>query len=1168
MVINSTGASKYSSLNFAKDVDMPVGIKIVNKFLLNQIKTVNNTKWLKLPVIDLIHEHDDPANIIRIDHINCTIKGNPLELRDKIQQAYNNYFNNYNYPIPFYLDSLLRFSPYCKLDRDLPIYANYFLGVKIDYIEQNSNVSESYTKSQTCNLFYKKTSKGEKMLSHGGWIAIDFGTSNSTVTFYDPKEAIEPNELSLEQKDLLFKLFKEWLGSSDSKLPGVGDHEWQEYIEQVENNLGKSWPEIIDNKKSSILLEGIRQLEISLGTRLDDPIYPVVSKKLNEIYRQLFQLPPLQKERIVLAKIDKNLPQEIQITSELELVGVNGFLEVEMGEIARNNRLAAMSQETTDENQEDENQETFWRKIESKFHHSPKRYLNKTRKKGEEDKIKIYWEGEEKNIEYSELIQAAMKCLIELTENFKDKPENKKRYDSGKFYRVIVTYPTVSKPETRRKLEELVSQILEQKFTDTDVKLDVKKDFDEAIAAAIFYVWREFGGNQTIGIEAFKTRCRRSGQKWAQNLMVLDIGGGTTDLALIRLLLRDDSPFDPGEDRGAGGRYYVLTPELMGSSGHLFLGGELITLRLFRVLKVAIVDNLLTAFTEGNLKDDKLDLLIRGLEPRFLQQDNHNKYRTRSLLECIDKENPENDPFYSTVLNYAEEILPTRWKENRKKLQAFYTLWRWADDAKVELSKGSLDYDEYEIPANQLEQFLRVQQDIELGEYNPGIKLSKQQLETAASKVVGEAINIAKDLLESRLPKDSSTGQKEPLDWLILSGQTCHLDLVRRKINEIFSNTKNDFEWNPARITFVPDYAKLATSVGACYGMSRQQFTYAPKAAKDKLKEGKSELYIEVNNLLYTLPCAFLRQVVGSLEPVFQARQPLYKFNPNQEAKARSKWFGVLPTTNIYRRDFESQREILWAKFNFEEIAKQIGIYSQNNNLWFEGFKAQFEVNQTLEIEMVVCRGKPHYLVGDQVDDNNSTLTNINQTISEELKTRKEELEKANIQEEVPQAMIIDSELQWDIAIGINEESPQLVFKAGEKLDDIFHNQDEGEQTTKETKGAISKDENQKPRPLPAFPRSGTHTFYAYYPSLESPQLKEIYLGTLGFDKNQIQDNCRYYITIDDQSNLRIHEGEVPYWISDQPEVLKEKDGCVLRVKRSPIEEENNDEQNPFSGVH
>ncbi|NEO01244.1 MAG: hypothetical protein F6K50_39310, partial [Moorea sp. SIO3I7] len=90
----------------------------------------------------------------------------------------------------------------------------------------------------------------------------------------------------------------------------------------------------------------------------------------------------------------------------------------------------------------------------------------------------------------------------------------------------------------------------------------------------------------------------------------------------------------------------------------------------------------------------------------------------------------------------------------------------------------------------------------------------------------------------------------------------------------------------------------------------------------------------------------------------------------------------------------------------------------------------------------------------------------------------------------------------------------------------------------------------------------------AYYPSLESPQLKEIYLGTLGFEENQIKDNCRYYITIDDQSNLRIHEGEVPYWISDQPEVLKEKDGCVLRVKRSPIEEENNDEQNPFSGVH
>ncbi|PLZ41352.1 hypothetical protein CBP27_05540, partial [Fischerella thermalis WC542] len=83
--------------------------------------------------------------------------------------------------------------------------------------------------------------------------------------------------------------------------------------------------------------------------------------------------------------------------------------------------------------------------------------------------------------------------------------------------------------------------------------------------------------------------------------MVLDIGGGTTDLALIRLSLEEINPFEPGEDRGDGGRYYKLTPKLLGSSGHLQLGGELITLRLFLLLKAAIADCLLTAIVDETL---------------------------------------------------------------------------------------------------------------------------------------------------------------------------------------------------------------------------------------------------------------------------------------------------------------------------------------------------------------------------------------------------------------------------------------------------------------------------------------------------------------------------------------------------------------------------------------
>lgn len=1120
---------------------MPVEINMPSRFLLNQIKAVDNNSWLKLPSIDLIHRHEDPANILTIRNINCFVKGNPQILEFQIQQAYNYSFNSYH--TPFKLDSLIRFSPYCLLSAPLPLNLKYYLGINVDYLEEYKSISSLKTAKKNCYLFHQTYKEEDEMPKHEGWVAIDFGTSNSTVTFYDPKEGTEPNELSQEQKNLFFKLFEEWLGSSSSNcLPGISDSDWNQFIDQVNSKLEKPWSDIIANKNSSNLFEGIRQLEISLGSRLDDPLYPVVSKKINEIYRQVFQLPPLQKERIVIAEIGKNEPDPTQIISELELTNVSSFLDVRMGKEARDNRLSSISQNSG------ENQEERWQEIESKFHHSPKRYLNQNRKDKEEEKIDIYWEGEKKKIEYSELIQAAIKCLINLTEEFKDDKRNRKRCSSGNFYRVVITYPTIAKPGVRRKLEDLVRQIIDQKFSDSDVKVDVKRDFDEAIAAAIFYLWREFGGNQTIGLEAFKTRCRRSGQKWAQNLLVLDIGGGTTDLALIRLLLEEVNPFQPGEDRGAGGRYYILTPELMGSSGHLYLGGELITLRVFRLLKVLIVDKLLTAVTEGKLENDRLNRIIQGIDTKFRQE--QSKYLSNSFLECIDKENPESDSFYETVLNYTEQVLPTRWKENGTYLQTFTQIWEWSEDAKVKLSGG---VSEYEISQEKLETFLLNSDiDISASEYNFSVKLSKQQLERASSRVIQEAINIAKELLESRLPKDESTNKKEPLDWLILSGQTCRLDLVERMLNQTFS--KSELDWNPARITFVPEYAKLATSIGACYGMSLQQYAFYPEGAKDKLKKGQSELYIQVKNLLYTLPCSFERKVQGISETIFNPRQPLYQFKPNEEAKARSKWLAVQPTITVDRRDFDSQKPVPWANFVFEELAKKIGVYSDNFE-YYNPYQVQFEVNQTLEIEMLVCRGNPHY----QVDTNSPKLKNINKKISEELS-------KENTEEKVSQNIIVDSVIQWEVAVGVNEESPHIVFSSGEELNEVFHYSETGKEQI--LHGAISKNKDGQPLPLPPFPRGAKHSFYAYYPSLANPILKPIPLGVLGFEENKIKENFRYYLTIDEQGVLRLHEGEVPYWTSDNPELLKEQEGYVLRIKPNPIQEENSDEQNPFSGTH
>ncbi len=489
--------------------------------------TLNNTTKLQLPAIDLIPMVSDEGDNILIESANCTVQGRPQDLAKQIQDAYEESFKKHG--IPLTLSNPKRFLPVCQLSKKLPPEAEFKLEICINYLENQSQQIEK----QQCSLYWK-----DKRMNHQGWLAIDFGTSNSTVTFFDLKERPQPNDLSREQKEQLFRLYRDWLNSPPDKvLPDVSESSWHEFLEQVNRNLDSALQDILASDDFFRLLEVIRKIEVYLGGR-QDSLGSAVIKKLNHIYHEVFQIPPLQEEQLIPGELDENRPGEKQIISELEIINLGDQLEVKMGSLVPTARLNTFSQGNKNEG-----------KVESKFHHSPKRYL------GKEGAIDIQTEGQNYLVEYKQLIKAALQHLIELTQRFKDKEENRSRCSPGNFYRAIVTYPTVALPVVRREIEELVSDL---GFTDVNIS------YDEAIAASIFYLWREFGGNKNIGLEAFKTRCRRSGDVWVQNLLVLDIGGGTTDIALIRLLLEENDPFKPGEDRGAGGTLLPPHPRAMG----------------------------------------------------------------------------------------------------------------------------------------------------------------------------------------------------------------------------------------------------------------------------------------------------------------------------------------------------------------------------------------------------------------------------------------------------------------------------------------------------------------------------------------------------------------------------------------------------------------------------
>ncbi|NES82518.1 MAG: molecular chaperone, partial [Moorea sp. SIO2B7] len=914
----------------------------------------------------------------------------------------------------------------------------------------------------------------------------------------------------------------QWLNLPASEaLPMVNESEWTSFVNEVskELNLGrdKRLGDILESANSPQLLEAIRQLEICLGNRTE-VFRRAASSSLHQIYHQVFRVPPMESQNLIPVALDP-VRRATEITSEIEILSLDHPLNVRMGKPARDERNQAIAQSNSNSSKE----------ILGKFHQSCKRYF------GDNRSWNVKLDGQEKEVHVNDLIQGAWAHLIKLSEQYRQ--QNPGRFAEGDFERVVVTYPTKASPAVRSDIEKLIKDL---GYT------QVQTAYDEAVSVAIFFLWREFGGDLNIGIESFKTRCRYDGEKWSQNVLVLDIGGGTTDIALISLTLEEKEAFGQDEDRGAGGRYYVLTPKLLRSSGHPQLGGELITLRLFRLLKVALADTLLTAVTQETLKSETLETRIGDLNPdRFL---NNGKFRSGSLLACIDKENPETDPGYQEALNAAEKILPTRWEKESQRLQTFYTLWEQAETAKLFLGQKPGDGNgaclTFVLSEADISELLN-QSNITFEVKDPNslrVEINRQQFEQAATPVITEAIGIAKGLVLSELGNQTQTpsAEKKRVDWLILSGKTCNLYLVEREIYQEFSGY-DYFLWNPERITFVPQYTKIATSAGACYAERLLQYGFNLEAAKESLRLGSNQLDIDVKNLFYFLPCSFKLKTQDSsvLLPIFKAGQQLYQLDvePQEEsvAKVRSDWrSGVQLFTTIYRQDFEGMTPQLWGNYNGNKLASQLNMESSEVK---DKIRVRFEIDHKLRFSLLLCQGNPHYWIGEH-------LPSLD--LGKALGT---------------QGVIADGKVVCDIAVYVIEsrntihktDTHHLVFEGGKDYSQalkVFRY--ENGANKQGMRGLIS-------APLPPFPRNGKHTFYFRHPNTDDWML----IG----EARKTEFPCKYYVTLDEQGILRIHAGEVCYWSAKGEEDLKQE-GCVFKADLDLQPNEVDKDRDPFCGIH
>lgn len=797
---------------------------------------------------------------------------------------------------------------------------------------------------------------------YSGIMAIDFGTTNSVVVVRDPRYAAEEikADLSREQWQTLIQWLNSWVIQHLSVLaPNEQDlfvEEITRYVPEMDispcGSLSVDLWEDLQHITPDVKIKFLSEMLANFSTFDSENNNPKILKDLTSevmsgLERSVYSK-TLESQRYFILELDENAGPG-PISSALQIVSapiskdqeeLYHQTQIEMGvRVHLLMRSAALREADI-----------------RQFVMTIKRYF------GQEQKITLVpaeSDGTLVQFDPDILCRLAYQTLIQRSlRDIKNRSLIGELKYADAIRTIVATFPTTYPASLRRKLRDMMNELEVQ---------DIDTRFDEGTASALYYIWRDVCADPVCGMHGIMARCRqdRHGRSY-QNLLLYDLGGGTTDIALLQLVYEELPIFEPlDKTKSEGGRYFRITPKLLGATGHRYIGGDLITLWLLRLVKAKIVDRLFSLMKEHHVHPpagSAIATVLTNLPDEFC--DNDGNYRCPTLLHWA-RQPHSNLRRYEQINNQIlNPIIPTKFAEENANTANFFILWDITEAAKKQLGTPISTYagsglgsewpTEITLDAAQLEKmilslhpWLEKCPDINRDDWK--ITISQHELSVCAEQPVFDSINLSINLAKARLKVGDYTDR---IDRLIFSGLSCNLQVVQTQAKKLFQKTEGLFDFSLANVFFEPELAKTSVAMGACIGRYLESVRLDPTHEKTRqmLREGYDQVELVVENLFTNLACKLVYDSLVAMVAIFDHGQELNQRSfIDGKPVARTTMDDLRPVQEkfwVYRVDFEGAQPQYLGLINSEAVAYKNGFddFRKFREQYLVGFEADAEL--------------------------------------------------------------------------------------------------------------------------------------------------------------------------------------------------------------------------------